>query len=195
MGQILNVELIIGDKPIANVYMHWSAYTSSALVVAKDVLDTFKTEDVDKTASVDLTKMYSLIQKAIPGSSVPVDEESRLEKKGIDTIKRANKVDRNNGLIAFTEEEMEETRSWEEGRVSIHLDTLTVDFDVLWIIDKKEFIKEYKNSKFVMEDKFKYRNLSYDDFVKFKEHIDELISNKIYYIKVKGSKDVIGFIE
>ena len=195
MGQRLNVELIIGDKPIANVYMHWSAYTSSALVVAKDVLDTFKNEDVANTTTLDLTKIYSLIQTAIPGSSVSVEEESKLEEKGIDTIKRAKMVDRNSGLISFSEEGMEETRDWEEGRVSIHLDTLTVDFDVLWIIDKKEFIEEYKRSKFVEEDKFEYHNLSYDDFVKFKEHIDELISNKIYYIKVKGSKDVIGFIE
>ena len=68
---------------------------------------------------------------------------------------------------------------------------------MLLILDKKEFINEYKRSKYVIEDedKFKYHNLSYDDFVKFKEHIDELISNKIYYVNVKGSEDVIAFIE
>ena len=42
MGQRLNVEIVVKSRTIANVYMHWSAYTSSSLMVTNDIIKAFK---------------------------------------------------------------------------------------------------------------------------------------------------------
>ena len=47
-------------------------------------------------------------------------------------------VNRNDGLIAFTSLEMENTREWEEGRVTIDLSEKVIAFEALIVIDEEE---------------------------------------------------------
>ena len=38
MGQRLNIEIMSGEKVLANAYYHWSAYTASAAELTKIIL-------------------------------------------------------------------------------------------------------------------------------------------------------------
>ena len=42
MGQRLNVELLIDDGLYSNCYYHWSAYSSSAIAQALDIINKYK---------------------------------------------------------------------------------------------------------------------------------------------------------
>ena len=46
-------------------------------------------------------------------------------------------VDRNEGLIGVTKDDIEESMNWAEGSVYIYLDDMTWDFDVYYLMDEK----------------------------------------------------------
>lgn len=41
MGQRLNIEIVNGETSLANCYYHWSAYTSSALGLTRQIIDAY----------------------------------------------------------------------------------------------------------------------------------------------------------
>ena len=53
---------------------------------------------------------------------------------------------RNDGLISVTQEGMDETRQWEEGRVNIDIGKMSVDFCVLVSYTKDEFEEEMEDA-------------------------------------------------
>lgn len=42
MGQRLNIEIVSGGEVIANAYYHWSAYTRSAIGLAKEAIAAYE---------------------------------------------------------------------------------------------------------------------------------------------------------
>lgn len=128
MGQRLNIEIVNGDTPLVNCYYHWSAYTESALRITAQIID----EYYESESIVGLKMAVELLEAT--GGGVNKEEREAIlkspEKFGHINFKDA--VDRNRGLISVTEGGMEETRKWEEGRVTIDLGSETFNFETAW---------------------------------------------------------------
>lgn len=139
MGQRLNIEIVSDGALLANCYYHWSAYTDSALALTELIIDKF----YDSDTSPGIKNAVELLESTGAG----VNERERIEIKkfpnkfvGID-FKKA--TDRNCGIISVTENGMEETRYWEEARVTIDVLNQTVSFDVFYKYYEKEYVEEY----------------------------------------------------
>ena len=193
MGQRLNVELISKGKTIANVYMHWAAYTSTSLEVTKDFITVFgdiKHEDLEN-----LSEIYRRIKIARPGSSITNFEKDRL-KDTHPEITVAEYIDRDTGLVSFSEKGIEDTRNWEEGRVSIDIENKTVEFGVYYDFsddDDEDLVEQFKDAPTIESKLFNDDPISYCDFCEEYNKIGEMIDDKIYDVIVGDRK--ISFIE
>ena len=139
MGQRLNIEIVNGETSLANCYYHWSAFTTSALDLTKRIIDAY----YDSESIAGLKMAVELLEST--GGGVNEAERAGIEKcaEKFGNIKFKDATNRNNGLISVTEEGKEETRKWEEGRVTIDLDSETFNFDVAWFDTPEEFFEEY----------------------------------------------------
>lgn len=148
MGQRLNVEITKNGDILANAYYHWSAYTMDALRLTEriihDYLDIYGlplTYYPDEISDLEIATRLLIMT----GAGVDAIERDRLKadppeglftKQGSIILPRS--VNRNAGLIAVTKEGIEETRKWEEGRVTIDIGTKNVDFQVCSYLTKEE---------------------------------------------------------
>lgn len=159
MGQRLNIEMKSKGKVVANCYYHWSAYTMTALQLTEEIISNFDSIQDNN----DVKRAVKLLESTGAGYS-----------------------DRNNGLIATTEEEMNDTRYWEEGRVTIDMDNKTFDFNVFFKgydeEDTKDILEEYPD--IVRYDDFPLENIPF-------EKIDEY-TNMIYGIDSESGYFMIG---
>lgn len=159
MGQRLNIEIRSKGKVVANCYYHWSAYTMSALRLTKEIINNFDgIQDND-----DVKRAVKLLESTGAGYS-----------------------DRNAGLIATSEEKMNDTRYWEEGRITIDMDNKTFDFNVFFKgYDEdgtKDILEEHPN--IVRYDDFPLENMPF-------EKIDEY-TNMIYDINTESGYFMVG---
>ena len=88
---------------------------------------------------------------------------------------------RNNGLLAITEIGMEETRTWEEGRMTINLDDNSVNFQVVWTFDGayKEFLESEGKTKEVVETDLDFSNIPFDKLKELLTLIKEAQENDL----------------
>lgn len=138
MGQRLNIEIKINGEVQANAYYHWSGYTSSAINLTEQILE--QREDfLDKIEP----KLSAIRLLETTGAGLPPEELEKAKEEYCEvTFGKCN--GRNSGLIAVSEEGMNETRLWEEGRVTIDFDKETVDFNVWSTWDKEEYLEEFE---------------------------------------------------
>ena len=159
MGQRLNIEMKSKGKVVANCYYHWSAYTMTALQLTKEIISNF-----------DSIQDNNDVKRAV----------KLLESTG------AGYDNRNTGLIATSEEEMNDTRYWEEGRVTIDMYNKKFDFNVFFTRydedDINEILGEHPN--IVKYDDFPLENIPF-------EKIDEY-TNMIYDINTESGYFIIG---
>lgn len=118
--------------------------------------------------------MYAVKLLEKTGAGINEYEKERIIKEGHFDSKEFNDcIDRNEGIIAITKDGINETRFWEEGRVTIYLDEKRVDFDVffrertyVWEREQEEYGKNIR-----LED-IPRVNVNFSD-IKF-EKFDEL---------------------
>ena len=151
MGQRLNIEIVNGETSLANCYYHWSAYTGSALGLTRQIINAY----YDSEAIVGLKMAVDLLEYT--GGGVNEAERAGIQKcaEKFGHIKFNDATSRNDGLISVTEEGKEETRKWEEGRVTIDLDSETFSFDVAWFDSPEDYFEEYCD-----EDDLQYEDLA-----------------------------------
>lgn len=161
MGQRLNIEITAGNKVLANCYYHWSAYTSSAKFLTRQIilyLQKSRTKDP-------LLKAIRCLEITGAGlTTFELDDAKKLypNKK----FKKA--VDRNTGLIAISQTGIKDTQRWEEGKVTIDIYSQKIYFDVFFT----ETIEEFKEDHELSDDItiLKYDNdpciIDFDDFLK-----------------------------
>ena len=189
MGQRLNVEILNEGKPIANSYYHWSAYTPPAISITEEII-----EGYNETSEISPLRIaVEILQRT--GAGVPQDERARIDS---DTTGRFKKIEfaeaksRNDGLIAVTEEGMNETRAWEEGRVEIDIGNETVNFMVLYEMSNSEY-EEYEGENEVIDipsvDYDFFSPCKFSDFHKF---VDIVVSNP-QGVRI-GENHIIGWI-
>lgn len=138
MGQRLVITVHAFDEDIATIYYHWSAYTTSALQEAKDIID-----NVDWFNSSNKDELILRITKHLEsrGGGVFVDDRKLFEEKYPDE-KFDDDVSRNDGLIAISEETMKRMQYWSEGDMTIDFDTEKVYNDVMFTYESDEEFKQ-----------------------------------------------------
>ena len=180
MGQRLNIEIRKDNKVLANAYYHWSGYTRSALGLTKKILDS---KFLNMSSISDKVKAVKMLE--ITGAGLTADEFN--EEFTISKYKQS--LDRNDGLIAISENGISETQKWEEARVEIHIDTKMLNLKLYWDIDEDDIDKD----TIIEKVETNYFNVSFDNFEKVNSEIYNLIENKIYYFEYQGN--IFAFIE
>lgn len=147
MGQRLVVTITSKEEDICKLYYHWSAYTYPSLLVTKEIIEClyekkYQSKEelllrlirfceshgggIDASKNLEGTKIeFEFAQKMFP------DEKFKTEN-----------YNRSDGLIAFTEEGMQDMDDWAEGDVVINLDTDMVYFNVYFSYEDFDSYKE-----------------------------------------------------
>ena len=202
MGQRLIVEIIgLGgnvDNVLANCYFHNSGYTSSAAKLTLKAIE--QIQKMEYNEEVDDRKLYAIRILESLGARLTESEieyAHNVEDFNVNTFEMA--TDRNKGLIAISDDGINETRRWEEARVQINLDTQTIDFDVFMYSDKESFMEQSKAAFELLEEydfNCDLRAIKFEEFPRVKLNLMELIDNNIYDIIVNtDSYEVVSFIE
>lgn len=120
-------------EPLATIYYHWSAYTTSALSEIDTLISNFS-DNFD-----DCSDIEKLIQIYVGTSGVVMGDAKEFERlTGI--RQNPDRLNRNTGLMAISQEEQDGLLSWSEGTVLIYLDTKTFDFASLFFpYDMEDF--------------------------------------------------------
>lgn len=138
MGQRLNIEIKINGKVQANAYYHWSGYTESAKKLAKDILKEAQRYNLKENPTVSAIKLLEVTRAGLTGTEMKIAKEKYPE------IEFANAIDRNDGLIAISDEGIKDTRTWEEGRVTLDFDKQIVKFNVWSVETLDEYVEWYE---------------------------------------------------
>ena len=186
MGQRLNIEVSRkkDNKILANSYYHWSAYTYSSLKLANEIIENIY--DVIRNNKVsDEIKAIQLLQTT--GAGLLEQEYNTLNEEDKKYCSLA--TNRNLGLISFTEKGIEETRTWEESRLTITIDfdnkeydfvgdKNRVDFEVYFPISREEIEECYK-------EELKSGKINLDKMVEFNFDLQDMKLNDIRLFMAK----------
>lgn len=186
MGQRLNIEIRRkkDNKILANSYYHWSAYTYSSLKLANEIIENIY--DVIRNNKVsDEIKAIQLLQTT--GAGLLEQEYNTLNEEDKKYCSLA--TNRDLGLISFTEKGMEETRTWEESRLTITIDfdnkeydfvgdKNRVDFEVYFPISREEIEECYK-------EELKSGKINLDEVVEFNFDLQDMKLNDIRLFMAK----------
>lgn len=123
MGQRLNVEIMGEEEVLANCYYHWSGYTLSSIHITGEIIKYL----VENKVTLDHKGAIEILTKAT-GATLNKEEWERGVVMGVLSGEYQDKADRNEGLIAISKEGIDETRYWEEGRITIYPDKETFSF-------------------------------------------------------------------
>lgn len=172
MGQRLNIEIFNNGQVVANAYYHWSAYTRSALELTAKVISVYN----DMPLSSDEKERVVWALQAT-GAGLPDDEKQVATDKGFTNL--TNFISRDEGIIAITHKGIQETRHWEEERVTIYLDEQRVDFDVWLKQPKWEYNKDCEDNdqpdfKDLPVIEWNLNDIKFKDFQLFKSFINEM---------------------
>ena len=155
MGQRLNIEICNNTRTLANAYYQWGAYTDSALEYTAEIIDAY--HNLSGQITDELQLAVKLLEAT--GAGITVEEKERIPYDpdfDFSDINFSSAIDRNEGLIAVTEKGMEETRSWEEGRVTINIEEANFCFDVVSYYDKDEYVEDYGVESLLKLNKIKH---------------------------------------
>ena len=158
MGQRLVISVNKENKCLAKIYYHWSAYTVSALYETSEVINCIYNHQ-DETDDELLLRLIHFCEEHGGG----IDGGKGSSEWNYITAKYPNEkfepehINRNDGLIAISENGMAEMQRWSEGDVYIELDDDRVDFCVYAGYETwNEFVRERQD----WDDEF---DLAYDD--------------------------------
>ena len=137
MGQRLIIEMANshGDL-LATQYMHWSAYTGCTFECARVIYEELYNMGEPKE---EVEFAVALLRNAFPKAGLTPEAASALG-----TIE-TRVLDRNQGLIDVTPEEMANSQGWGEGTLHIGLNErgeTTYCIDTVWKSETKDFIEE-----------------------------------------------------
>lgn len=156
MGQrlVILIHESAKEDPIAAVYLHWSAYTTSAYEETGYLLSHLAEarcqtkEDWKKEIIVTyLNHFYSDEEcKSLPEwrgkhGGVCMEDAELAKRLWPDLNLDMGNLDRNLGLVAITQEQIYECRIWSEGDVHIYLDTMTANIGVFFESPASQWIQ------------------------------------------------------
>lgn len=179
MGQRLVVTIETNEKKLCNIYYHWGAYTYSALLHTKEIIDCIYNHK-DETERDMLLRLIRFCEDNGGGINCTTDEFKHIENLYPEESFKTEGYSRNDGLIALTEEGIESAQAWSEGDVFINLDTDQVDFCVYcgyeyleqYIEERKSWDEDFDENEMENIPKFDF-DLGYFDV----GDIDAIIAN------------------
>lgn len=197
MGERLNIEIVKNKELLANCYYHWSGFSSSAVNLAIDIINNYdyvKKYKVENVKNKDLLFAIRLLETT--GAGTNESEKSNTIKKiglidGNITLKTCK--GRTEGIIETSKEGMEETRSWEEERVTIDIENKTVKFRAFDEISEEDK-KEYYDDKTFETINTNFDNISFEDIFELKAFINKAGYRNQYYFYNEFDKKYIGLI-
>lgn len=149
MGQRLVITIHAFNEDIAKIYYHWSAYTTSALQEAKDIIDNVNWFDITSKDEL-ILRITRQLEKCGGGVSIR-DREAFKKKYPNETFE--DDINRNYGLIAITENGMEELEYWSEGDLTIDFDEEKVYNEVMiTYVSDEEFRQDRADAGFEDDD-------------------------------------------
>lgn len=144
MGQRLVVTITKNEKELAAIYYHWSAYTYSALLETRDIINCIYNSS-DETEEEMLLRLVKFCYENGGGISGGGGERDYISALYPNETFEEEGYSRNNGLIALSKDGIQELQHWSEGDVFIQLDSDTVDFCVYSGYESlDEYIEERK---------------------------------------------------
>lgn len=202
MGQRLNIEILKSGEVLANSYYHWSGFSNSAVNLAIQIINNFdyikkyKVEEYIK--SQDLLFAIRLLEET--GAGVNDIEKTRksLEDQTMN-LKLKPCINRNEGIIGITKEDIEETKYWEEGRLTIDIEKKTVDFDVIREYTLEELKENYDEEEIkeldIKEINKNFKNIPFEDIFELKAFIDKSNYKEEYCFYNKKDNKYIFLIQ
>ena len=147
MGQRLTVTINFLGQDLAKIYYHWSAYTYSALLETKKIIDCIynHTDETERELQLRLIRFCENNGGGIRGSE-NAEEHKYIQNLFPNETFKTESYSRNEGLIALSEKGMADLQSWSEGDVYINIDEDQVRFCVYsGYKDLDEYIRERKS--------------------------------------------------
>ena len=143
MGQRLVVSIEHSGKCLAQIYYHWSAYTVSALYKTQQIVDCIYNHK-DETEKQLQLRLIRFCQENGGGVRGDDAEFEYIQKQFPNEILKKDGYSRNNGLIAISEQGMDDLQSWSEGDVTIDIDEDVIYFG---IYASYESLEEYNEER------------------------------------------------
>lgn len=143
MGQRLVITVKHFGQDLAKIYYHWSAYTYSALLETKNVIDCIYNHEDESEKELQL-RLIRFCEENGGGIKGDTSEFEYIEKMYPGEVFKKENYSRSYGLIALSEKGMDDLQDWSEGDVTINLDEDGVDFEVYgwW-----EYLDEYNEER------------------------------------------------
>ena len=198
MGQRLVIQNQINGESVNVIYYHWSAYTESAIEELKEfanrlsvnyknqsdslfaMLTNAGRELIEKLDNCSLTDnekidLFNLMTYfSVSGTGASDNDSLKYLSQFTSDVNRQN-VSRNEGLLAITEEDQEDTLGWSEG-------TLVVD----WVFDNHGY-PDFERTVFDFDDLFfRCEEDEYEEW--YGEPVDQLPQNPYSTSNVPLSK-------
>lgn len=149
MGQRLVVTIKSTGEDLCKMYFHWSAYTISALMEVRDMMEEFPIETKSKEDTILYFIRYCEEYGGGIDGGMGSKEWNYITNKYPNYKFKSENINRNRGLIAISEDGMDEMQSWSEGDIYIDLDEMTVHNELFWYYDD---IDEYNRELADRED-------------------------------------------
>ena len=202
MGQRLNIEIVKNGKVLANSYYHWSGFSNSAVNLVIQIIQTYeytKKYNVEKyIKNQDLLFAIRLLEETGAGI-YDIDTARKILRDETMNLKLKKCQGRNEGIIAITQKDIEETRYWEEGRVSIDIENKTIDFEVIKEYTEEELDEDYEKEEQkqfnIKQIDINFRNISFEDIFELKTFIDKSVYKKQYYFYNKNNNKYVFLIQ
>lgn len=185
MGQRLNISLESDGEVVANAYYHWSAYTRSAAYIVQTICDVW--DEVKEEGQSQAEFACRLLHET--GAGFNQEEITRIRYQlddRVNTFPLWPAINRNRGLLAITQNGIENTVIWEEGRVTIYLDSGVIDFWVTSSMTSDEYKSEYGYDNLDHLPRLRRdptAGLTVENFWKFYAFLEENQGNCEFYIE------------
>ena len=145
MGQRLICTIKTNEKTLCNIYFHWSAYTYSALLETKKIIDCIYNHKYETEKEL-MLRLIRFCEENGGGIRGTEDEFEYIQNLYPNQTFKTDDYSRNDGLIALSEKGMADLQSWSECDVYINIDTDEVDFCVYAGYESlDEYIRERKS--------------------------------------------------
>lgn len=144
MGQRLVVTIENNEEELCKIYYHWSAYSRSALMETRDIVNELF-DEYNKIEDIKL-RMIRFCERnggGIDGGKES-DEWKYIQNTYHNETFKEEGISRNCGLIAISEDGMNDLEIWSEGDIIINIDTHRVTNLVNWVYDS---VYDYNNHR------------------------------------------------
>ena len=201
MGQRLVVTVKNNGKDLAKIYFHWSAYTVSALMEARRIVDCICEEDYKTKKELQLRLIHFCEENGggIDGGS-DSPEFKYIQNMFPNETFKSEGINRTYGLIALSENGMNNLQSWSEGDLDIILDE---DLIINYVYFGYDNFEEYKENRSDWDDDFDkdmkledVPDIGYDLCEIGFDEIDDVIAelNKVNEFVVKNGNEIFKLV-